>query len=252
MKKMQRRLHELAERLRRRRLAGLPGDQVAELVDVVGGARREQRHAERVRPLLLVVLATEHRGVGERVAEHDPLGEEALRRGFLREERREHRITGEEHARDARSLQLGDHEPRVFLRGPEVERVRDGHRGLHAVRAEQVLEVRDAPAERARVVVVVDDTEHALLRRELLRPGVDGLARRQLRADERGPVLTRLLGRRERRPEVRRVLLEEALRLCDQAVAHAQHAARRELLARTRRSGPGRRTTRTPSPPSRP
>ena len=190
----QRGLHQLAERLRRRRRAGLPGDQVAELVDVVGGAGRQQRHAERVRPLLLVVLATEHRGVGERVAEHHPLGEEPLRRRFLGEERREHRVTGEEHARDARGLQLGDHEPRVFLRGPEVEGVGDGHRRLDAVRAEQVLEVRDAPAERARVVVVVDDTEHALLRRELLRPRVHGLALRQLGTDERGPVLTRLLG----------------------------------------------------------
>ena len=36
----QRCLHELAERLRRRRVTGLPGDQVAELVDVVGRARR--------------------------------------------------------------------------------------------------------------------------------------------------------------------------------------------------------------------
>ena len=65
------------------RVTGLPGDEVPELVDVVGGARREQRHAERVRPLLLVVLATEHRGVGERVAEHDPLGEPVLRGRLL-------------------------------------------------------------------------------------------------------------------------------------------------------------------------
>ena len=59
---------------------------------------------------------------------------------------------------------------------------------------QQVLEVRDALAERARIVVVVDDTEHTLLRRELLRARVDGLALCQLRSDERGPVLTRLLG----------------------------------------------------------
>ena len=31
-----------------------------------------------MRPLLLVVLTAEHRGVGERVAEHHPLGEVAL------------------------------------------------------------------------------------------------------------------------------------------------------------------------------
>ena len=92
----ERRLHELAERLGRRRVAGLPGDEVGELVDVVGGAGGEQRHAERVRPLLLVVLAPEHRGVGERVPEHDPLGEVALRGRFLGEERREHRVTGED------------------------------------------------------------------------------------------------------------------------------------------------------------
>ena len=100
----QRRLHELAERLRRR--AGWPVCHVIrlrELVDVVGGARGEQRHAERVRPLLLVVLATEHRGVGERVPEHDPLGEVVLRGRLLGEERREHRVAGEEHAGHAGS-----------------------------------------------------------------------------------------------------------------------------------------------------
>ena len=248
----QRGLHQLAERLRRRRLAGLPRDQVAELVDVVGGARREQRHAERVRPLLLVVLAAEHRGVRERVAEHHPLGEVALRRGFLREERGEHRIAGEEHARDARGLQLRDHEPRVFLRGRDVERVRDGHRRLHVVRAEQILEVRDAPAERARVVVVVDDAEHALLRRELLRARVHGLALvpaafRRTRPSAHSPARVRRASATGTASAVRGSAAAVRSGSRPRTARRAPRAPRR-----TRWSGPDRRTTRTPSPPSRP
>ena len=226
----QRRLHELAERLRLGRVAGLPRDEVGELVDVVGGAGGQQRHAERVRPLLLVVLATEHRGVGERVPEHDPLGEVVLRGRLLGEVRREHRITGEEHAGHAGALELGDHVAGVLLRGGEVERVGHGHGRLHLVRRQPLLEVLHALRERPRVVVVVDDAEQAHLRRQVRRPRVHRLLARQLRADERGPVLARLLGGRGGRPHVGRVLIEERLRLGDDAVADAEHAPGGELV----------------------
>ena len=160
----QRRLYQFAERLRRGRVAGLPRDQVAELVDVVGGTGGEQRHAERVRPLPLVVLTTEHRGVGERVPEYDPLGKVLLRGRFLGEERGEHGVAREDDTGDARALQLGDDVARVLLRGGDVERVRHRHRGLHPVRCQALFEVSHALGEGAGVVVVMHDAEDATFR----------------------------------------------------------------------------------------
>jgi hypothetical protein len=182
-----------AEGLRDRRPAGLPRDEAAELVDVVGRARREQRHAERVLPLLRVVLAAEDRGVGERVAEHHPFGEVALLRRLAREEGGEHRVTREQHAGHPRALQLRDDEAGVFLRGRDVEAVRHPGRRSHAVRRQASGEAVDAGAERARVVVVVHDAERPPFAGELV-ARVLRLALGQLRADERGPVLARLLG----------------------------------------------------------
>ena len=176
-------------------LARLPGDQVAELVDVVGGAGREQRHAERVRPLLLVVLAAEHRGVGERVAEHHPLGEVALRVASLVRNVGNTGSPARSTLVTPAALQLGDHEPRVFLRGREVERVRDGHRRLHAVRR------RAGPRSARRSGGTCPRRRRSGRRRTRassprasLRPRASALPLGQLRADERGPVLARLLG----------------------------------------------------------
>ena len=59
--------------------------------------------------------------------------------------------------------------------------------------AKPLLEVLHALGERARVVVVVDDAEHASLRLQRV-ARVRGLALGELLADERGPVLARLLG----------------------------------------------------------
>ncbi len=234
----ERRLHEFAEGLRRGRVPGLPRDQVAELVHGVGGAGGQERHAERVSPLLLVVLTPEHRGVGEGVPEDDPLGEVLLRSRFLGKERREHRIASEDDARDACALELGDHVARILLGGREVERVRHRRCRLHVVRGQAAFEVRDAPGERARVVVVVHDAEHASLGSECFVARVRGPAARELLPDEGGPVLARLFRRRHGGPHVGRVAVEERLRLGDDAVAHAQHPACRELVG-VRRGLPG-------------
>ncbi len=130
-------LHEDSERLGDRALTGLPRQDRRELVDRILGAGGQQRHADGVHHLALVVQAAEEAGVAVRVAHDDPLREVVLRSGFLREEAREDRIAGHDHRGDVGLLEPGDDRARRLLGGGEVELVGEIGGDVDAVALEQ-------------------------------------------------------------------------------------------------------------------